>query len=310
MGKQKKRKPTAKQTNRKRAIPLKRYNKIVSLIVKDNKRKKIQYNISDVRKTVSESIYPNLKNVAPSKIRLKQIKSLTVVEQEEKVKTVKIKAENVPREYFDVTLEWYELGEEKRRNGEMNPILEMNERYPDIPIVIKTGDETLILDEGLIGDYTNSKLQAFVERLRNKFENKSGFVFSGVPSWFGRKNKQYALWGTDDVAEDLPPEDILDFEDVGEEPPIKKPKEKPKEKPKDKSKPPKKEEPKKQGELTEKEKASTKEKIRNFYNDQIKELRQDIKDGLLEKKDFKPERVKLLDMMKSELDKYEKGGKI
>ena len=115
MGKQKKRKPTAKQTNRKRAIPLKRYNKIVSLIVKDNKRKKIDYNISDVRKTVSESIYPNLKNVAPSKIRLKQIKSLIVVEKEEKVKTVKIKAENVPREYFDVTLEWYELGEETRK---------------------------------------------------------------------------------------------------------------------------------------------------------------------------------------------------
>jgi|SaaInlV_125m_DNA_1040241.scaffolds.fasta_scaffold39119_2 hypothetical protein len=306
MGKQKKRKPTAKQTNRKRATPLKRYNKIVSLIVKENKRKKIDYNISDVRKTVSESIYPNLKNVAPSKIRLKQIKSLIVVEKEEKVKTVKIKAENVPREYFDVTLEWYELGEETRRNGEMNPILEMNERYPDIPIVIKTGDETLVLDEGLIGDYTNSKLQAFVERLRNKFDNKSGFVFSGVPTWFGRKNKQYALWGTDDVAEDLPPEDILDFEDVGEEPPIKKPKTKTeKDKPKDKPKPPKKEEP-----ITTKDKGDNVAKISADFREREKELLELFKEGVYTKEEFKSERKDLKNQLNLALSKFLKGGKI
>tara|TARA_R110002072_G_C7951721_1_gene533238 strand:- start:2266 stop:3186 length:921 start_codon:yes stop_codon:yes gene_type:complete len=306
MGKQKKRKPTAKQTNRKRAIPLKRYNKIVSLIVKDNKRKKIDYNISDVRKTVSESIYPNLKNVAPSKIRLKQIKSLIVAEKEEKIKTVKIKAENVPREYFDVTLEWYELGEETRRNGEMNPILEMNERYPDIPIVIKTGDETLVLDEGLIGDYTNSKLQAFVERLRNKFENKSGFVFSGVPTWLDRKNKQYALWGTDDVAEDLPPENILDFEDVGEEPPIKKPKTKTeKDKPKDKPKPPKKEEP-----ITTKDKGDNVAKISADFREREKELLELFKEGVYTKEEFKSERKDLKNQLNLALSKFLKGGKI
>lgn len=297
MGKQKKRKPTAKQTNRKRATPLKRYNKIVSLIVKDNKRKKIDYNISDVRKTVSESIYPNLKNVAPSKIRLKQIKSLIVVEKEEKVKTVKIKAENVPREYFDVTLEWYELGEETRRNGEMNPILEMNERYPDIPIVIKTGDETLVLDEGLIGDYTNSKLQAFVERLRNKFDNKSGFVFSGVPTWLDRKNKQYALWGTDDVAEDLPPENILDFEDVGEEPPIKKPKTKTEKNiPKDKPKPPKKEQPKKVEPTSTRTSLADKNKAKEL-------LLEEFKLGLKSKKEYREEVKKIENM-------FNKGGKI
>ena len=305
MGKQKKRKPTAKQTNRKRALPLKRYNKIVSLIVKDNKRKKIEYNISDVRKTVSESIYPNLKNLAPSKIRLKQIKSF-VEEKEDKVDTVKIKAQNVPREYFDITLEWYELGEDSRRNGSINPILEMNKRYPDIPIVIKTGDETLILDEGLIGDYTNSKLQAFVERLRNKFDNKSGFVFSGVPTWLDRKNKQYALWGTDDVAEDLPPENILDFEDVGEEPPIKKPKTKTeKPKPKDKPKPPKKEEP-----ITTKDKGDNVAKISADFREREKELLELFKEGVYTKEEFKSERKDLKNQLNLALSKFLKGGKI
>ena len=298
MGKQKKRKPTAKQTNRKRIAPLKRYNKIVSLVVKDNKKKGLEYNIADVRKQVSENIYPKLKNLPHYKIRLKNIKSIIgdVVPKEDE-DTVRILAENVPREYFDITLEWFELGEENRRNDEINPILEMNRRYPDIPIVIKSGDDELNL-KGLIGEYQNSKIQEFVELLRNKFKNKSGFIFSGVPTWFDRKDKQYALWGTEDVAENLPPENILDWVDAGEKPPLirKKPKvekDKQKDKPKDKPKPPKKEEPKK----------GLSDVQSSNLTKQLELLRDDYKDGIFTKDEYKLERQKLI-------NKYEKGGKI
>lgn len=311
----KKSKSVKKRTVKRNNIPLKRYNKIVSLIVKDNKKKGIDYQISEVRKQVSESIYPEFKNVQPSKIRLKQIKAIiNEVDQEgkEKVDTVRIKAQNVPREYFDISLEWYELGEDNRRNGYKNPILELNRNYPDIPIVIKTGDKELRI-QGVIGDYQNSKLQAFVEEVRITTNNKSGLLFSGVPAWFERKNKQYAFWGTDDV--DLPPENILDFEDAGEKAPIFKPERKKREKKQEKEvskktvKEEKKPEIKKtESQLTAKEKVDREASIRAYYDNKINELRQDIRDGFLEKSDFKPERQKLLDMMMVELSKYNKGG--
>lgn len=325
----KKSKSVKKRTVKRNNIPLKRYNKIVSLIVKDNKKKGIDYQISEVRKQVSESIYPEFKNVQPSKIRLKQIKAIiNEVDQEgkEKVDTVRIKAQNVPREYFDISLEWYELGEDNRRNGYKNPILELNRNYPDIPIVIKTGDKELRI-QGVIGDYQNSKLQAFVEEVRMTTNNESGLLFSGVPAWFERKNKQYAFWGTDDV--ELPPENILDFEDAGEKAPIFKPERKKREKKEEKEvskktiKEEKKPETKKtDGKLSEKEKEQGRlrifERIDNIkadYKEEVKELRQDFKDGIYDKDEFKEEKKSLTDQknkeinaLNEELSKYNKGG--
>lgn len=306
MARKKNPKPSKRQTTSKKATPLKRYNKIVSLIVKDNKKKGIAYNISDVRKQVSESVYPSLKNVAPSKITYKKVGQI-IGEQVPKEETVKILAENIPREYFDITLEWFELGEEKRNNGEINPILEINRLYPEIPIVIKTGDKELRL-KGSIGEYQGGHIQKFVEELRLLFDNKSGFVFSGVPTWFDRKNKQYALWGTEDIAEDLPPENILDYVDAGEqvdltEQRVKKPKVE-KDKPKDKPKPPK-EEP-----ITTKDKGENVAKISADFREREKELLELFKEGVYTKEEFKAERKDLKNQLNLALSKFLKGGKI
>lgn len=299
----KKSKPIKKQKVRKKNYALKRYNKIVSLIVKDNKKKGIQYNIADVRKQVSENVYPSFKNVPPSQIRLKQIKT-KIVESDEQIEeqedTVKIKAQNIPREYFDVSLEWYELGEENRRNGEINPILELNRNYPDIPIVIQTGDLRLAI-KGEIGEYQGGLIQEFVEKIRLFVENKSGFLFSGVPTWFEKKNKQYALWGTEDVAENLPDDAVLDFIDIGlEKPKFKKDKrkEKPKEKPKkaEPKKPKSKEEPKKVEPTIPKTTLAEK-------NEAIKLLIKQFELGLIDKDEFRAEKKQIMDM-------YSEGGKI
>lgn len=312
MGTKKKRNPNKKQTNRRRITPLKRYNKIVSLVVKDYKKKGIEYNIADVRKDISESVYPRLKNVAPSKIRLKQVTALSrkprkeVDEQED---TVKILAENIPREYFDISLEWFELGEESRNNGEKNPILEINKLYPEIPIVIKSGEHEIRL-KGELGVYQNSLLQEFVEKLRNDFQNKSGFPFAGVPTWLDRKDKQYALWGTEDVAENLPPEKILDFQEADtrvfdldekgktqEETKKPTPKEKPKKKPK--------EEP-----TTSKDKGQNVAKISADFREREKELLELFKEGVYTKEEFKAERKDLKNQLNLALSKFLKGGKI
>jgi hypothetical protein len=327
MGKQKNRKPTKKRASKKRNItPLKRYNRIVSLVVKDYKKKGIEYNIADVRKSVSADLYPSLKTVAPSRITLKKVQGVSKTKEpkEAKEKTFRIKAENIPRKYFDTSIEWYDLGNENRYNGQPNPILEVNRLFPDIPIVLKSGEHEIAI-KGDISNYDNSPLQDFVEKLRNEFGNKSGNPLGGVPIWIDSKDKQFAFWGTEEAG--IPEENMLDYvemtertivtdegkiisKDTATKEQIETSKEITKKETKEKKKKQKEavEKKKRKGKLTQKQKALEKDKIRNFYNDQIKELRQDIKDGLLDKTDFKPERKRLLDMMKSELKKYEKGG--
>jgi len=326
----KKSKPIKKQSVKRKTTPLKRYNKIVSLIVKDNKKKGIEYNIADVRKQVSQNLYPEFKNVAPSKIRLKQVKALmkgSVKEKEKEPNTVRILAENIPREYFDVTLEWFELGMETTQSGLPNPVLELNRNYPEIPIVIQTGDLRLAI-QGEIGDYAGSPLQEYVEQIRTFVDNESGVIFSGVPAWLDRKDKQYALFGTEDVAENLPPEQILDFVDAGLKKPLfdekkSKPKTK-KTKDQDKKKPEKKKpEPKKsEGKLTEVQKVAERKRIMEYYReeikdvkDEMKELREDFKDGVYDKSEYKTEKKRLslekerlIKERESQLNKYEKGG--
>ena len=314
MGTKKKRNPTKKQTNKRRAIPLKRYNRIVSLIVKDNKKRGITYDISEVRKSVSESIYPNLKGFSPSKINLKKIKGFTVSKdiKEAKEPTFKIKAENIPRKYFDTSIEWYDLGNENRYNGQPNPILEVNRLFPDIPIVLKSGEHEIAI-KGDISNYDNSPLQDFVEKLRNEFGNKSGNPLGGVPIWIDSKDKQFAFWGTEEA--DVPEENMLDYVEMTERTVVTDegkiiPKDTATKEQIETSKEIKKEETKKKKkkQATDKKKRKDKGKKKRLSDTQsanltkqLELLREDFKDGIYTKKEYKVERKKLM-------SKYEKGG--
>ena len=100
---------------------------------------------------------------------------------------VKIKAIDIPSSYFDTFLEFWELGDH---------IMDFNERYPEIPIVIKSPKNQLAI-QGKISSYQESELQRFIEELRDELDNESGEEqFIGTVGWQKSKDKQYAFWGS------------------------------------------------------------------------------------------------------------------
>lgn len=189
----KKRQQKGKSSNRKStqkrrpSTQLKRYNKVVSLLVKDLKKQGVEYDIKTVRKQAS-SIYPHFKDVAPSKITKKQV--VRTVEGfspiqigEPKPNEFKINAMNVDQGWVDVAKAWWEICQYVARF--MNT-------YPEVPIVIKSPKNQISL-VGYVGEYSGSQLAQFTELLREEFENESGAVFYGTPT------KDYVFFGTEGV---------------------------------------------------------------------------------------------------------------
>ena len=219
MAKKKSKPIKASNSKRKRirkGIPLKRYNTILSTVLKDYKKRGEKYDLKQVRKEVSK-LYPAYKDIAPSRIPKKEIvssfKSLVKGEVKKPEKdTYTIQATEVPKEYFDVEKEWFELGEGfEGKDIAPNGVLDFNNAFPEIPIVIKT-PENEYSSVGLIGNYQGSDLQKFInENLRQEFNNASGFPFFGTPAWGKIKNKPYAFWG---IAESKMPKNIPDYTEV------------------------------------------------------------------------------------------------
>jgi hypothetical protein len=284
-----------------KGIGLKRYNKILSITLKDLKKRGVEYDINEVRKEVS-AIYPSFKDVAPSRIGKKDVINKIESNKEPKEDTILINATEIPRSWFDTETEWYEL--EKL-------IIDFNDTYPEIPIVLKSAENELRI-EGVIGEYSGSILADFVnEKLRDEFGNESGYFFFGIPAWQDRKNKTYAFFGTDDA--DLPPNIITDFKPIEpkKQKEIDKREDELKQKKSDKKKQDKKKLPKgeKKKPAPAPKKEEPKQEVKKGLSDiqssnltkQLELLREDFKDGVYTKDEYKLKRDELI-------NKYSKGG--
>ena len=292
---------------RKKISGLKKWNKIVSILVKDYKKKGETYDIKEVRKLAS-SVYKDFREVTPSKLKVTDVKKSAKRE-------LTIEAVDVPSYWFDNQQNftyWFQVGEWANRFANA---------YPTIPIMLitKATEKQPLVVQGATGDYDGSIFQKWTEDLRETLENPDksdaevGYFF-GTPAYKDSKGQIYAVWFEDGVKiPKIPPkpqeieprkslliEEREDIEKKRRE--IEKPKKKrgrPKKSEEEKKKLPLPKKDKKPIKKEEKPQANRVTEIRNL----IADLRQDLKDGLITKK-FYQEQVSLL------TSKLESGGLI
>ena len=291
---------------KKQPTPLKKYNKVLSIIIKDYKEKGTPYTLKEAR-TLASLVYQNVKKLPPSKIT--KGKTLKQAKIDEKLK---LEATDVPNYWFDNQANftyYFQVGDWANQFANA---------YPQIPIMLitKKTEKTPLVVQGAEGDYDGSIFQRWVEDIRDDLPEADDYkeigYFFGTPAYFD--GKLYAVWFEDGVKipEVAPP--ITDIEprkkiliDEAEETEkkrreIEKPKKKrgrPKKTEEDRKKPlPKKKREEKKKPI-EKPTANRVTEIRNL----IAEFRQDLKDGLISKETY-------ADLVKDLTSKLEKGGKI
>lgn len=312
-----------KNVPKKRTLGLKKYNRLVSLLVKEKKKKKEEYDIKDLRLQASE-LYQGVKEVPFSRVTLSKARKggKKGVSKKEKETEEEITAVDVPDYWFDNQADftyWFQVGEWANRFANA---------YPNIPIMLitKRTEKNPLVVKGATGDYDGSVFQKWVEDLRDTLQNpeKSDAEigqFIGTRAYKGKKGQIYAVWYETGVKIPKVPPTPTEIEprkkklvEEAEEKEkerfeIEKPKKKrgrPKKSEEEKKRPlPKKEKPKK-----EKPAKKEKEPKEKPTGDRVKEiraliadLRQDLKDGLISKKFYQQQVEKLT-------DRLEKGGKI
>lgn len=173
--------------------PLKKYNRIVSLLVKDAKKRKEQYDIKDIRLQASLT-YKDVKELPLKKINLKRVKEKAIkgVSEEE---VGEVTAVDVPDYWFNDQTKftyWFQLGEWANRFANA---------YPNIPIMLitKATESNPLVVKGATGDYDGSVFQAWTEGIRNSLDNPNdsdGEVgqFVGTPAYKTSKGDIYAVW--------------------------------------------------------------------------------------------------------------------
>lgn len=307
---------------KKRTLGLKKYNRLVSLLVKEKKKKKEDYDIKELRLQASD-LYKSVREVPFSRVTLSKARKGGKKEGKEIEKEdIEITAVDVPSYWFDNQENftyWFQVGEWANRFANA---------YPNIPIMLitKSTEKNPLVVKGATGDYDGSVFQQWVESLRDTLANPDDSdaevgAFVGTPAYKDKKGQIYAVWLETGVKiPKLPPKPteiaprkkklIEEAEEKEKERfEIEKPKKKrgrPKKSEEEKKRPlPKKEKPKKE-KPTKKEK-EPKEKPTGDRVAEIRaliaDLRQDVKDGLITKKFYQQEIQKLT-------DKLEKGGKV
>jgi hypothetical protein len=298
---------------RRQTIGLKKYNKIVSILVKEAKKKKEEYDIKDIRLRASLA-YKGVKELSYKQINLKQLK---LKENQPKEQEVEITAVDVDPKWFNdqanFTYFW-QVGDWANR---------FSNAYPSIPIMLitKQTERNPLVVQGATGDYDGSIFQRWVEEIRDTLPDPNDYKeigeFVGTPAYKDGKGQIYAVWYETGVAIPKVPPKPLELEprkkklvDEAEE------SEKMRyliEKPKKKRGRPKKEKPKEEKPLPkiEKKKPIKKEKPKEKptgdrvaeIRAMISEFRQDVKDGILSKEDYSA-------IVKELTSKLEKGGKV
>lgn len=297
-----------KRKNTKNISGLKKWNKIVSILVKDYKKSKKPYDIKEVRK-LATSIYKDFKDIKPKELRVKDVKSSAE-------KEILLEAIDVPDYWFDNQQNftyWFQVGEWANRFANA---------YPTIPVMLitKNTQKQPLVVQGATGDYDGSIFQKWTEDLRETLEHPDesdtevGYFF-GTPAYKDKTGQIYAVWFEDGVKiPKIPPKpDVIEprkallieeREEIEkkrreiEKPPKKRGRPKKTEEEKKKTPLPKKKE-KKPIKKEEKPQANRVTEIRNL----IADLRQDLKDGLITKKFYQQQVEKLT-------NKLEKGGSI
>jgi len=178
--------------NKRQPSPLKKYNRIVSLLVKDLKKRKIQYDIKDIRLQASLT-YKDVKGLPLRKINLKRIKEKPI--KEVVSKEVEVTAVDVPAYWFDDQINftyWFQVGEWANRFANA---------YPNIPIMLitKSTESNPLVVQGATGEYDGSVFQKWTEEVRVSLDNPNdsdGEVgeFVGTPAYKDGKGKIYAVW--------------------------------------------------------------------------------------------------------------------
>ena len=159
-----------KKKGYKRVLGLKKWNKIVSALVKANKKNKIDYDIKDVRKEASE-IYKSFKSIPLSKLSQKKVKKVKATlgkpQKSLKVSTIRILATDIPKSEIEKVGGW--------RFFELEGIEDFNNKFPEIPILIKTPNNEIKIN-GNIGSYGGSELSDFVNsKLRDEYGSKEKY---------------------------------------------------------------------------------------------------------------------------------------
>ena len=173
--------------------PLKKYNRIVSLLVKDLKKRKEEYDIKDIRLQASQT-YKEVRELPLKKINLKKVKEKAKkgVSEEE---VEEITAVDVPDYWFNDQPKftyWFQVGEWANQFANA---------YPNIPIMLitKATEKNPLVVKGATGDYDGSVFQMWTEGIRNSLENpdKSDAEvgqFVGTPAYKTKKGDIYAVW--------------------------------------------------------------------------------------------------------------------
>jgi hypothetical protein len=167
---------------------LKKWNKIVSVLVKDYKKQGIKYDLKDVRKLASNIYSSNFKEVTPSKLRVKDI-----IEANEKVIITAL----------DIDQRWFNEQDKFARFWQVGQwASNFSNTFPMIPVMLitkQTQDNPLVV-VGATGTYQGSVFQEWVEQVREELENRDEDysdmnIFIGTPAYANSKDKTiYAVW--------------------------------------------------------------------------------------------------------------------
>ena len=226
-----------KKRKKKNVSGLKKWNKIVSIIVKDYKKNKQEYDLGEVRKLASEVYAKDFKDVAPSKLRVGKVKN-TSQEVLSKDSIAEVNAKQIrdnPKTSY-----WFEAEEQ------FNPWFRLGEwvqdfvnTYPNVPtmIVTKSNLRTPLIIQGAVGSYNGGIFQNFIEEIRNKlvnYENSKEWIWEDehideeIGEEYGKEldifmadaffinGQWYAVWfeaslldNIKETLEQIPPKDLV-----------------------------------------------------------------------------------------------------
>lgn len=176
---------------------LRKWNKVFSIIIKDYKKSKIPYNIKDVRKESSE-IYVLVKNISFLKLSARKIKEAKSKKVENAAGVgsfyIIILATQIPKNEIDKVGGW--------RFFELDGVLDFNNKFPEVPIVIKTPKNEFKIN-GNVGGYGGSDLSNFINNeLRQEYGYKEKYntIFESSVSIQEKHKLPYLLITPDDLS--------------------------------------------------------------------------------------------------------------
>ena len=303
---------------------LKKYNKILSILVKQKKKSGEVYSFKDVQKEASRIYRADFKNVALSKIRVKDVK-----ESSKKDSELVLKASDVPNYWFNDQSYfnyWYQVGEWANRFANAFPMI-------PIMLITKSTERNPLVVQGATGNYEGSIFQRWTEDRRDEINNSGGDDtnsgdwtignFGGVSAIIG--GKEYAVWLEEGLKPPkiapkpiiIEPRKTILIDKLEKEEKERREKEKPKKK---RGRPKKTEEEKKKPLPKVKKKPIDKKPTPNRVSEiralidglraDIETIKQEVKDGFNTKKEAQKQISKIREDISNLTRKLEKGGVI